>query len=125
MSLNDKYAKLLEYASKSGVKDLKVEENNNVLRISGKADSSVKDQMWDIYNQIDPDMRAGDLVMNIESIAGDQKQGEVYEVKSGDSLSKIAKNYEGMTWNKIYEANKDQISDPDKIRPGMKLIIPS
>lgn len=122
MSVHDKYAKLLEYASKSNVRDLKVEENNSVLRISGKASSSVKDQMWVIYNQIDPDMRAGDLVMNIETVEGEE---EIYEVQPGDSLSKIAKRYEGMTWNKIYEANKDQISDPDKIRPGMKLIIPS
>ena len=49
-----------------------------------------------------------------------------YEVRSGDSLSKIASHHGGgLTWQDIYEANKDTISDPDKIHPGQKLRIPS
>lgn len=48
-----------------------------------------------------------------------------YTVKNGDSLSKIAKNYPGLTWQKIYEANKDQLKNPDPIYPGQKLVIPS
>jgi nucleoid-associated protein YgaU len=49
-----------------------------------------------------------------------------YEVKSGDSLSKIAQKHygNGNLWRKIYEANRDQIKDPDLIHPGQKLIIP-
>jgi nucleoid-associated protein YgaU len=49
-----------------------------------------------------------------------------YEVKSGDSLSKIAQKHygNGNLWRKIYEANRDQIKDPDVIHPGQKLIIP-
>src|SRR6478735_6166927 len=51
---------------------------------------------------------------------------DTYTVKSGDSLSKIAKNFYGdaMKYNKIYEANKDQISNPDLIQPGWVLKIP-
>lgn len=51
---------------------------------------------------------------------------DTYTVKSGDSLSKIAKNYYGdaMQWKKIHEANKDQISNPDLIQPGWVLKIP-
>jgi len=50
-----------------------------------------------------------------------------YEVQPGDSLSKIAKREYGNAnaWNKIFEANKDTIKDPDKIFPGQKLKIPA
>ena len=121
MNLNDKYAKLVEYAQASGVENLNIAEQNNVLYVNGSTTSAVKDRMWELYDEIDPDMRSGDLVMNIEVVAGGE---EIYEVKSGDSLSKIAKNYAGMTWQKIFEANKDQIKDPNLIHPGQKLVIP-
>jgi nucleoid-associated protein YgaU len=51
---------------------------------------------------------------------------KVYEVKAGDSLSKIAKREYGKTseWKRIYEANQDVLADPDKIYPGQKLKIP-
>ncbi|HEX8547903.1 MAG TPA: LysM peptidoglycan-binding domain-containing protein [Cytophagaceae bacterium] len=53
-------------------------------------------------------------------------QQEIYEVKKGDSLSKVALQYYGdmKQWPKIFEANKNQISDPNKIKVGLKLIIP-
>ena len=121
MALTDKYAKLIEYAKSSGVQNLEVVEHNNVLYVSGSATNAVKDRIWAIYDEIDPDMRAADMVLKIEVIPGGE---EIYEVQAGDSLSKIAKKYEGMTWNKIYEANKDQIKNPDVIHPGQKLVIP-
>jgi nucleoid-associated protein YgaU len=51
---------------------------------------------------------------------------KIYEVKSGDSLSKIAKHEYGdaNAWPKIFEANKDILKDPNKIFPGQKLKIP-
>jgi len=51
---------------------------------------------------------------------------ETYEVKSGDSLSKIAKHYygHGNAWKTIFEANTDILKDPNKIFPGQKLKIP-
>lgn len=50
----------------------------------------------------------------------------IYEVVSGDSLSKIAKREYGdaKLWSRIFEANKDLLKDPDKILPGQKLKIP-
>lgn len=50
----------------------------------------------------------------------------MYTVKSGDSLSKIAKEVYGdaNSYNKIFEANKPMLSDPDKIYPGQVLYIP-
>jgi nucleoid-associated protein YgaU len=121
MSLQDKYAQLVTYAQSSGVQNLSVIEKDNVLYVSGSATSSVKDQLWKIYDQIDPDMRAGDLVLNVEVIPGGE---EIYEVKAGDNLSKIAAKYPGMTWQKIFDANKDILKNPDLIHPGQKLKIP-
>jgi nucleoid-associated protein YgaU len=53
-------------------------------------------------------------------------QQETYTVAKGDSLSKIAKKVYGDAnqWKKIFEANKDQIKNPDLIQPGWKLRIP-
>jgi nucleoid-associated protein YgaU len=49
-----------------------------------------------------------------------------YTIQSGDSLSKIARKFYGNAgdWQKIYNANKDQIKNPDKIFPGQKIVIP-
>jgi nucleoid-associated protein YgaU len=51
---------------------------------------------------------------------------KIYEVVSGDSLSKIAKREYGNAgeWKRIFEANRDILKDPDKIYPGQKLKIP-
>jgi nucleoid-associated protein YgaU len=46
-----------------------------------------------------------------------------YEVQQGDTLSAIGKRH-GVSWQKIFEANKDVINDPDMIQPGWKLKIP-
>ena len=52
---------------------------------------------------------------------------KTYVVKSGDSLSKIAKREYGNAneWRRIFDANKDVLTDPDKIYPGQTLKIPS
>lgn len=51
---------------------------------------------------------------------------QTYTVKSGDSLSKIAKHIYGdaKKWRKIFEANKDKIKNPDLIYPGQVFTIP-
>lgn len=121
MDLKEKYAELIKFAQDAHVEDLSIIENNNVLYVSGKAYASVKDRLWDIYGKLDPDFRAGDMILKIDVIPGGE---EIYEVKSGDNLSKIAKKYPGMTWQKIFEANKDIIKNPDLIHPGQRLKIP-
>jgi nucleoid-associated protein YgaU len=52
---------------------------------------------------------------------------KVHVVAKGESLSKIAQKYYGKAslWTKIHEANKDQIKNPDLIKPGQKLRIPA
>jgi nucleoid-associated protein YgaU len=67
-----------------------------------------------------------DVQSGASSTAPVTQTEQTYEVKKGDSLSKIAKNLYGDAkgWKRIFEANKDIIKDPDKIFPGQKLKIP-
>ena len=66
MALHDKYQELLKTAETVGIANLQVREQDNVLYIDGEAPSgAAKDSLWDIYGKIDPDFRAGDVVMNI------------------------------------------------------------
>jgi nucleoid-associated protein YgaU len=68
-----------------------------------------------------------DVQSGASSTAPAAKAYEVYVVKSGDSLSKIAKQHYGNAneWKRIFEANTDVLKDPDKIFPGQKLKIPA
>lgn len=121
-NLQIKYAPLIAYAKNADIENLSVTEKNDVLYVTGSTTTEVKDKLWEMYEALDPEMRSGDMVLNIE--ATDEKKEELYTIKSGDSLSKIAKNYPGMTWQKIYEANKDTIKDPNLIYPGRTIRIP-
>lgn len=126
-SLRGKYQSLIDAATSSGVSNLQVRQQENVLYIDGNAPSEdVKNQLWDIYNRIDPDYRSGDLVMNINAIGTSslEARAQEYTVVKGDSLSKIGEKY-GVPWKEIYEANRDQVKDPDLIQPGWKLRIPA
>jgi len=60
------------------------------------------------------------------SVLVSEPEAEMYEVKSGDSLSKIAKHFYGdpMRYPEIFEANKPMLKHPDKIYPGQMLRIP-
>jgi len=56
----------------------------------------------------------------------DNAYTQYYVVKRGDTLSKIAEGHYGdkMLYPKIFEANRDILKDPNKIKPGQKLRIP-
>lgn len=131
MAVQDKYQSLIDLANQLGVSGLSTREENGVLYIDGVAGSAAaKQQLWDEYNRIDPDYRSGDLVLNIsapESDGGDggvgTSSGKIYTVKPGDTLSKIGSQF-GVSWQKIFEANRDKLDDPDKIFPGQELTIP-
>jgi uncharacterized protein YgiM (DUF1202 family) len=67
MAVQQKYTELIDAARQSGVSNLQVREQNNVLYIDGEAPSGqVKDRLWAIYNKIDPDFRTGDLVLDVK-----------------------------------------------------------
>jgi len=123
MSLQEKYARLISSAKEKGAGSIKVAEQDNVLYIDGQVNSAMdKDELWKIYNEIDPDYRAGDVRLNVEVVQSSAM--EEYTVKKGDTLSKIASQY-GIKWKDIFEANKDVIKNPDLIQPGWRLKIPA
>ena len=67
MALQDKYKELTDAATASGITDLEVREQDGVLYIDGTApDAAVKDQLWNIYGQADPNYLSGDLVLNVK-----------------------------------------------------------
>lgn len=65
-------------------------------------------------------------VLQSKAAAGINARIEKYTVKKGDTLQKIAKKFYGTSkkWTKIFNANKDVLSGPDKIYPGQVISIP-
>lgn len=128
MSLQEKYQPLINKANELGVSGLSVREENGALYVSGVAPSAeAKQQLWNTYGQIDPDYRSGDLVLDVSAPEGETSQSAssttTYTVQSGDTLSRIGQKY-GVSWQKIFEANRSLLDDPDKIYPGQELQIP-
>jgi hypothetical protein len=107
-----------------GVKDLKVEEAGGKLRISGSTEYQMqKDMVWDAIKKEsgwEQEVQA-DIKPERTDIWG------IWEVKPGDSLSKIAKSaYDNAgEYMRIFEANRNILTDPNLIKPGQKLVVPT
>ena len=125
MSLQEKYQTLLELANANGT-TYEIAEGDGVLHVTGTApDDEAKSALWAEYERIDPEYRAGDLILNVQTsaaLAGGG--GNSYTVVSGDNLTKIANKY-GIQWKAIWDHNRDILNHPDKIYPGQELKIPS
>lgn len=67
------------------------------------------------------------VVANADSAPARSGGSDSYTVQSGDTLSAIAERHYGKAsrWHEIFEANRDQIEDPDLIRPGQVLRLPA
>jgi hypothetical protein len=89
MALQDKYKVLIDTAKAAGINNLQVREQNNVLYIDGTTTSgAVKDNLWNIYNKIDPDYRSGDLVLNIDASAAAGTKAKVTTQSSNLNIRK-------------------------------------
>lgn len=89
MALQNKYQQLIDTARSSGVSNLQVREQDNVLYIDGDAPTGeVKNKLWDVYNQIDPDYRSGDLILNVNATAATGSQAKVTTQSSNLNIRK-------------------------------------
>jgi len=123
--LQTKYQSLLDLANSNGTTYQLSGGDDGVLHIDATAPSAeAKQALWDEYARIDPDYQSADLVLNVTEGNAAGGGSNTYTVVAGDNLSKIGAKY-GISWNAIYEANRDIISDPDLIHPGQELKIPS
>jgi len=129
MSLRDKYAYAIQTAK--GKFDGSAQEKDGKLHWVGSVKTEAeKNEIWTAIKTI-PDWR-NDIVADIqvtgvkEMSAAVGASAKTYTVKAGDTLSAIAKSQLGNAnaYMKIFEANKDQLSDPDKIKPGQVLKLP-
>jgi len=128
--LKAKYQKVLDVVQKQQVTVQNLHLQDGKLFIKGTAPSvDAANKVWDEIKRINP--RLDDITADFPVDASRQQQSaqsaSTYTVKAGDTLSKISKQFYGSPnqFMKIYEANKDQVSDPDKIQVGQELKIPA
>ena len=124
MGLRDKYAYAIQTAK--GKFDGSAQERDGKLYWTGSVKTeNEKNEIWTAIKTI-PDWK-DEIVAEIEVTGGPAAAAKTYTVKAGDTLSAIAKEELGSAsaYMKIFEANRDQLSDPDKIKPGQVLKIPA
>lgn len=120
--LKAKYQKAIDLGMERGLSWKNVHIEGEKLLIRGAApDQAVKNDVWTAIKAIDP--AYADLTADITI---DPTLPRLYRVVSGDTLSKIAKQFYGdaSKYPRIFEANRDQLSDPDKIKVGQLLKVP-
>jgi nucleoid-associated protein YgaU len=105
------------------IENLSILLNDDVVTVFGTAESQYARELVVLTLGNNADIARVDDRMTVVKPA---PESVFYEVKSGDTLSKIAKAHYGdaSKYNAIFEANTPMLKDPDKIYPGQKLRIP-
>jgi len=123
--LKKKYQSVIDLAKERGVHVKNVHIENDKLLIRGDApNQAIKNEVWERIKAVDS--KYTDLMADIGVDSTLPVPAKIYSVVAGDTLSKIAKHFYGDAnqYMKIFEANKDQLSDPNKIKVGQALKIP-
>ncbi len=137
MALREKYNHAIQTAKQLHF-DGSAEERDGKLHFNGTVKSEEeKNRIWtalktipDWQKEVSADIRVkpgAPAAAPSPAAAPAQAAGPAtYTVKSGDTLSGIAKQLLGNAgdYMQIFNANRDQLSDPDKIQPGQVLKIP-
>jgi nucleoid-associated protein YgaU len=124
--LKAKYQSVLTVVQREQISVENLHLQDGKLFIKGKAPSlDAANRVWDEIKRINP--QADDISADFPVDTSLQAARTTYKVKPGDTLSKISKEVYGSPdeYMKIFEANKDHLSDPDKIQVGQELKIPA
>ena len=133
--LKQKYQTVLTTADNERIQFQNLHVQDNKLFIRGIAPSEeAKNKFWDQVKLVNPsgDDITADITVDSSRAMGAAAGGgqgggnQTYEVKSGDNLSKISKQFYGDAneYMRIFYANRDKLRDPDKIQVGQQLVIP-
>jgi len=135
-NLKQKYQAVLTVIQQQQVRLEHLHVQDNKLFMGGVAPSTdAKNKVWDEIKRVDPsysdltaDIRVeqADRTHSAGATVGGGQQNQTYTVQPGDTLSKLSKEFYGEAnqYMRIFEANRDQLTDPNKIRVGQKLNIP-
>src|SRR3989442_16041484 len=127
MGLRDKYNYAIQSAKGFHMEGA-AEERDGKLYFKGTVQTQEQaNKIWDAIKTI-PDWQR-EIVADIKAtgIPAEASGAEAtYTVKPGDTLSRIAQHllWDANAYHQIFNANRDQLSDPDKIKPGQVLKIP-
>jgi len=141
--LKQKYQSVQNAMSQYQVRLQNLNMQGNQLFMRAEAPSQdAKNRVWDQIKMVDPSY--SDLIVDITvtetaqgqtqaprtqtagaSASGGQSS-RTYTVQSGDSLSKISRQFYGDAnqYMKIFQANRQQLNNPNEIKPGQELVIP-
>ena len=126
MGMRDTYAYAIQTAK--GKFHGNAEEREGKLHFKGTvATEAEKNEIWTAIKTIPTWQK--DIVADIQVTGGPAAAapaGKTYTVKAGDTLGAIAKEHLGSAgaYMKIFDLNKDQLTDPDHIKPGQVLRMP-
>jgi len=128
-SLDDfksKYQTVIQRIEAEGVQLANLHVQDGKLFMKGTAPSlEAANKVWDEIKRINP--KLDDITADFPVISSTKTSAaQTYTVKAGDTLSKISKQFYGSTtdYMRIFNANKDQLKDPDQIKVGQELKIP-
>ncbi|MDC7993799.1 LysM peptidoglycan-binding domain-containing protein [Altibacter sp. HG106] len=120
-----KYQSVLDLGEKLKIQNGDVKVEGNQLKVWGTANTQYdKNLLWDEIKRVGGE-NPSDITADIK--VADTTAYAYHTVEKGESLSKISKHYYGdpMKYNAIFEANRDQLKNPDMIHPGQELVIPN
>jgi nucleoid-associated protein YgaU len=134
-TLKQKYQSVLNMADQQQIQfhNLHVQDDKLYIRATAPSEDA-KNKFWDQIKLVNPN--ADDITADIgvdesraqaATVGGGSQNAQTYTVKSGDTLSKISKQFYGDAneYMQIFYANRDQLKDPDKIQIGQELKIPA
>ena len=125
--LKRKYESALKVLERSGFRmhNLHVQDNKLFLKASAGT-QGLKNLVWGEIKSVDPTYADLTCDIAVDPSLAPPPETRTYKVQPGDSLSKISKQVYGDAnkYMRIFEANKDQLTDPNLIKVGQVLKIP-